>query len=114
MALICEVPNANPNTGLQFSWSLNGTALNDSYVEEIANQEGLRSRIVIPAGDEELFGTWTCSVRNTVGQTDPNCTLFVDAPLSKFFIFFTHDPFTRKVYQMKKCVLKLFRVVRLM
>ncbi len=102
MALICEVPIANPNSGLVFSWSLNGTALNDSYVREIAVQEGVRSRIVIPAlssfgGDEgdgggdngdgngphHLFGTWTCSVRNTVGQSDPNCTLFVDAPLGK-------------------------------
>lgn len=108
VALICEVPNANPNTGLQFSWSLNGTALNETYVEEIASQEGLRSRIVIPAGDEELFGTWTCSVRNTVGQTDPNCTLFVDAPLSKFFnLFFL--PFLPE-----KFAFKLFRVVRMM
>ena len=81
--LICEVTFANPNTGLEFSWSLNGTSLNETHIREISRVEGLKSKIIIPAGDEEMFGTWTCSVRNNVGQTDPNCTLFVDAPLGK-------------------------------
>ncbi|KAI2799611.1 hypothetical protein BLOT_011517, partial [Blomia tropicalis] len=79
--LICETTSANPNTGLEFSWSLNGTTLNNSYVQQISTQEGIKSKIIIPAFTEHLFGTWTCSIQNTVGQTDPNCTLFVDAPL---------------------------------
>ena len=84
MVLICEVTSANPNTGLEYLWSLNGTGLNETFVKEISIQEGLKSKIIIPVYDHELFGTWTCSVRNTVGQTDPNCTLFVDAPLGEY------------------------------
>ena len=81
MVLVCEVTFANPETGLEFAWSLNGTSLNETYVQQISKQEGRISKIIIPAGEEELFGTWTCSVQNNVGRTDPNCTLFVDAPL---------------------------------
>lgn len=83
VVLICEVTFANPNTGLEFNWSLNGTQLNASYVEQISQQDGLKSKIII-ASTQDLFGTWTCSVRNTVGQTDPNCTLFVDVPMGMF------------------------------
>lgn len=83
MVLICEAAFANPNTGLEFTWSLNGTSLNETYLSDISQQDGPKSKIIIVAGNEELFGTWTCSIRNTVGQTDPNCTLFVDAPLGK-------------------------------
>lgn len=81
--LICEVTLSNPKTDLEFNWSLNGTYLNRSYIEEISTQDGFKSKIVIPTLDDSLFGTWTCSVRNSVGQTDPNCTLFVDAPICK-------------------------------
>ena len=89
VALVCEASHANPMSHLEFVWSLNGTHLNDSYIQQIATIEDNKSRIIIPASIEELFGTWTCSIRNTVGTSDPNCTLFVDAPLCKFFLHFS-------------------------
>nr|XP_027199908.1 hemicentin-1-like isoform X1 [Dermatophagoides pteronyssinus] len=82
VVLICEITFANPSDGLEFFWSLNGTELNQTFIDELSHQDGMKSKIIIPAYDEQLFGTWTCSARNTVGQTDPNCTLFVDAPIA--------------------------------
>lgn len=83
MLLICEVTSANPDSGFEYHWTFNGTSLNQTFLGEISTEEGYMSKIVIPTTDDSLFGTWTCSVRNTVGQTEPNCTLFVDAPLRK-------------------------------
>ena len=85
VVLICEITFANPSDGLEFFWSLNGTELNQTFIDELSHQDGMKSKIIIPAYDEQLFGTWTCSARNTVGQTDPNCTLFVDAPIGMIF-----------------------------
>nr|XP_046910344.1 hemicentin-1-like isoform X1 [Dermatophagoides farinae] len=82
VVLICEITFANPSNGLEFFWSLNGTELNQTFIDELSHQDGMKSKIIIPAYEEQLFGTWTCSARNTVGQTDPNCTLFVDAPIA--------------------------------
>lgn len=88
VVLICEITFANPSNGLEFFWSLNGTELNQTFIDELSHQDGMKSKIIIPAYEEQLFGTWTCSARNTVGQTDPNCTLFVDAPIGmKVFLF---------------------------
>lgn len=79
--MICEATSANPNNNLEFTWSFNGTELNETLSREISQQEGTKSRIVISTVDDSLYGVWSCSVRNTVGQSNPNCTMLVDAPL---------------------------------
>ncbi|CAG2100240.1 unnamed protein product [Medioppia subpectinata] len=79
--LICAVTAANPNNELTFNWFFNNTSLNETLIERIVKYEGMKSKITIPINDETLFGSWTCAVANSIGQTDPNCTLYVSPPI---------------------------------
>lgn len=93
IVLICDVTSANPTDDLVFTWSLNNETLNGTLYESIVQQDGVKSKIIIPTINDKLFGTWTCSVRNSIGETVPNCTLFVTAPIGKhrylFLLYFS-------------------------
>lgn len=80
--LICDVSSANPNTGLEFSWSLNGTHFNKSYIDSITVRDGLKSKIVLSSFDVNLFGQWRCVVSNTVGKSEI-CQVYVEVPLGE-------------------------------
>ncbi|CAG2160554.1 unnamed protein product [Oppiella nova] len=79
--LICAVTAANPNNELTFNWFFNNTLLNETISDRMVRHEGMKSKIVIPITGETLFGSWTCAVTNSIGQTDPNCTLYVSPPI---------------------------------
>lgn len=77
---------ANPSTDLEFSWSFNGTELNETFVKQITYQQSdrMKSQLILPINQANLFGHWTCSVSNTIGRSDPNCTIYVETPIGRF------------------------------
>lgn len=85
---MCEAVVANPDTDLVFTWSLENETLNETTYAAVVTQDGLNSKITIPATDDKLFGSWTCSVRNSVGESVPDCSLFVAAPIGIYLLFF--------------------------
>ncbi|KAI1302372.1 Hemicentin-2 [Halotydeus destructor] len=78
--LICEA-RANPLTELNFVWMHNDTALNQSLAERIVSTEGAKSLLKLsPKLIESMYGTWSCSVDNAVGHTEPNCSTIIEEP----------------------------------
>ncbi|XP_015793574.1 hemicentin-2 isoform X3 [Tetranychus urticae] len=78
VVLICEAI-ANPSDNLSFQWTLGNSTFTSTNSSDIVTNQGLRSQIVISPNDESMFGTWTCSVTNSVGSS--SCLFTKSAPL---------------------------------
>lgn len=81
--LVCEV-RANPIADLQFVWTHQNSTLNESMAESVMKQDGAKSWIEIPTRSPVLYGKWTCSVSNSVGATERNCTTLIEGPIRKY------------------------------
>jgi hypothetical protein len=76
--LICEAL-ANPSTNLKFVWSLGNESFTSLDNSDIVTDEEARSKIVISSVHQ--FGDWTCSVTNTIGNSE--CIFFKPFPIRK-------------------------------
>ncbi|RWS31460.1 hemicentin-1-like isoform X1 [Leptotrombidium deliense] len=79
--LICE-SDANPNSDLQFTWHFGNDTYDGNNSTNIYT-EGNRSKVRISTTSKDQFGEWICSITNSVGTSDPNCTLIASAALDK-------------------------------
>ena len=81
IVLICEAI-ANPSDNLSFQWILgNSTFTTTNSAGDIVTNHGTRSQIIISPDDESMFGTWNCSVTNSIGSSF--CLFTKSAPLGK-------------------------------
>ncbi|XP_053205709.1 uncharacterized protein LOC128390045 isoform X4 [Panonychus citri] len=79
IVLICEAI-ANPSDNLSFQWIIgNSTFTSTNSTNDIVTNQGSRSQIVISPNDESMFGTWNCSVTNSIGSS--YCLFTKSAPL---------------------------------
>lgn len=67
--------------------SSSSTHLSNISESIVIRSEGQRSTLMIPMSESRLLGRkWSCFARNSIGATNPNCTLFVEYPIGEWMI----------------------------